>query len=272
VTSRLDVDAVTALVERVAAVAVTPRFRALQAGDVHDKGVDDLVTIADREAEALLAEGLTRLMPGVPVVGEEDVATHPEVLDVLATAPLAWVVDPLDGTRGFVEGSPDHAVMVALVEHGDVVAGWIHQPAHGLTFVAERGSGAFRNGERLHRPPAPTAFEALSGGVATRYLSPQVRTVVDGAGFGPDVVRGLGLWSGWWYPQVAVGDRDFVLYWNTWPWDHAPGAVIVREAGGVSRRLDGTDYRPGVVASGLLVAADDAAWHTVRARLPLLAE
>ena len=262
----VDVDAVTALVESVAAEVVTPRFRALRDGDVQAKGAaGDLVTVADQEAEALLAAGLTRLLPGVPVVGEEDAAAHPEVLDALADAPLAWLVDPLDGTRGFVEGSPDHAVMVALVARGEAVAGWIHQPAHGLSYVAERGSGARVNGAPLTRAAAPTALADLRGGVATRYLAPDQRAAVDDAGTGPGVELNPGMWSGLWYPRVARGDADFVLYWRTWPWDHAPGAVLVREVGGVSRRLDGTDYRSGVgPESGLLVAADDATWHTVR--------
>lgn len=269
-TRPLDVDAVTALVEEVAAAVVTPRFRALREGDVHAKGTgDDLVTIADHEAEVLLAAGLSRLLPGVPVVGEEDVAAHPEVLRLLVDAPLAWVVDPLDGTRGFVAGSPDHAVMVGLVEHGTAVAGWIHQPEHGVTFVAERGAGAFVGGARLSRPTPTTALAELRGGVATRYLPVGVLAAVADAGFGPGLQRSPGMWSGLWYPKVATGDQDFVLFWRTWPWDHTPGAVLVREVGGVSRRLDGTDYRAGTEGTGLLVAADDATWHRVRAALRL---
>ena len=268
-TSTLDVDAVTALVERVAAEVVTPRFRALAEGDVQAKGPGDLVTIADQEAEALLAEGLARLLPGVPVVGEEDVAAHPEVLRALVDAPLAWVVDPLDGTRGFVAGTGDHAVMVGLVEHGEAVAGWIHQPERGVTFVAERGAGAFAGGRRISRPAPSSAFAELRGGVAARYLPDDVLDAVGAAGFGPDVETSLGMWSGLWYPRVAVGERDFILFWRTWPWDHTPGAVLVREAGGVSRRLDGSDYRPGADATGLLVAADDATWRAVRERVAL---
>lgn len=264
----LDVGAVTALVEEVAAAVVTPRFRALREGDVHAKGLgDDVVTVVDHEAEALLAAGLSRLLPGVPVVGEEDVAAHPELLGLLVDAPLAWVVDPLDGTRGFVAGSPDHSVMVGLVEHGRAVAGWIHQPEHGVTFVAEQGSGAFANGARLSRTAPSAALADLRGGVATRYLSDDLRASVADAGFGPGLETSLGMWSGLWYPKVATGEADFALFWRTWPWDHTPGAVLVREVGGVSRRLDGTDYRPGVDGTSLLVAADDATWHAVRGRL-----
>ena len=264
----VDVDAVTALVEEVAAAVVTPRFRALREGDVHAKGLgDDLVTVVDHEAEVLLAAGLSRLLPGVPVVGEEDVAAHPELLRLLVDAPLAWVVDPLDGTRGFVAGSPDYSVMVGLVEHGAAVAGWIHQPEPGVTFVAEQGSGAVAGGGPPRRPAPAAARAARRGGVATRYLPDDVRAAVADAGFGAELETSLGMWSGLWYPKVATGEADFALFWRTWPWDHTPGAVLVREVGGVSRRLDGTDYRPGVEGTSLLVAADDATWHAVRGGL-----
>ena len=68
---------------------------------------------------------------------------------------------------------------------------------------------------------------------------------------------------------MASGTVDFLLYWRTWPWDHTPGAVLLREVGAVSRRLDGTDYRPDAVGQGLLAAADDATYAMVRDHLAL---
>jgi fructose-1,6-bisphosphatase/inositol monophosphatase family enzyme len=260
---RIDVDAVRALVEHVAATVVAPRFRALATGEVHAKGADDVVTVVDHEAEVLLTEGLTALAPGVPVVGEEAVAADPRVLDALEGAPRAWVVDPLDGTRAFVEGSPDHAVMVALVEQGEAVAGWICLPAHGRTFVAERGSGAWVDGHRVVRAaPDP---DALRGAVAVWAMDAETRRRVEGGS--PQLGLGAGtaqrLWSGWEYSRLATGERDYLGYWRSSPWDHAPGAVLVREAGGVSRFFDGNEYLPVAAGGPLLAAADAATWHTV---------
>ncbi|WP_225753042.1 inositol monophosphatase [Actinotalea sp. Marseille-Q4924] len=265
--SRIDVDAVRSLVEHVAATVVSPRFRALTSGEVHAKGADDVVTVVDHEAEALLTEGLAALAPGVPVVGEEAVAADPTVLDALVGAPRAWVVDPLDGTRAFVEGSPDHAVMVALVEHGEAVAGWICLPAHGRTFVAERGSGAWVGGHR--RSPRGPPARAPPGAVAVWAMDAATRRRVEAGS--PDLGLGAGtaqrLWSGWEYSQLATGERDYLGYWRSSPWDHAPGAVLVREAGGVSRFFDGTEYTALPVGGPLLAAADDATWRTVQAAL-----
>lgn len=263
----IDVDAVRDLVEHVAATVVAPRFRALTSGEVHAKGVDDVVTVVDHEAEALLTEGLTALAPGVPVVGEEAVAADPRVLAALDSAPRAWVVDPLDGTRAFVEGSPDHAVMVALVEQGEAVAGWICLPAHGRTLVAERGAGTWVDGRRVVRPPADP--ETLSGAVAVWAMDAATRARVEAGS--PELGLGAGtaqrLWSGWEYSRLVTGERDYLGYWRASPWDHAPGAVLVREAGGVSRFFDGTEYTAVKAGGPLLVAADDASWRTVQRAL-----
>ncbi|MCL3859969.1 inositol monophosphatase [Actinotalea sp. K2] len=269
--TEIDIDAVTALVEHVAATVVTPRFRTLLAGDISEKGPGDLVTVVDTEAERVLTLGLGEIAPGTPVVGEEDASARPEILGVLDGAPMSWVVDPLDGTQAFVDGSPDHAVMVALLEHGEAVAGWICLPQHGATFVAQRGSGAYRNGVRLTR--APTAQEPgdLRGGVAAWYLEAEVRARIEQnlQRLGPQAVTSARLWSGFSYAQVADGAQDFLVYSRTSPWDHAPGAVLLRETGGVSRRFDGRDYRPGESGRGLLAAADTPSYDRVRSVLGL---
>ena len=272
----IDVDAVTALVRHVADTVVTPRFRDLRDGDVSEKSPGDLVTVVDLAAEAALVDGLTGLGRGIPIVGEEGVAADPRLLDVIAGADQVWVVDPIDGTQAFVEGLPDHAVMVALVERGEAVGGWICLPQHEQMFVAMRGAGAWCNGHRLTRP-APDR-SALRGGVATAFLSSSAGDLPTGlreqvearvAAIGPGAYSSLRLWSGATYARIASGQEDFAFYWRTNPWDHAAGAVLLREVGGVSRRLDGSDYRADDAIAGLVVAASAQAADAVIAGLEL---
>lgn len=265
----MEVDAVTALVTRVADTVVLARFRDLGEGEVLTKGADDVVTVVDTAAEAALVEGLGEIAPGVPVIGEEGVAADPRLLGALAGADRAFVVDPIDGTRAFVEGVPDFAVMVAMVEHGESVAGWICLPALGSTYVAERGSGAFRDGVRL---PHLVRGEPLRGGVASALMPRELREGLAPRAKAAGLVgirTGVRLWSGRWYTMVATGEADVLVYWNTWPWDHAPGAVLVREVGGVVRRPDGTDYRPDDQRRGLVVAPDATSFARVRDGLGL---
>lgn len=254
----VDVDAVTALVEHVAATVVAPRFRDLVAGEVGEKGPGDIVTVVDHAAEVAITQALEVIAPGVPVVGEEAASADPSLFRLLG-APLAWVVDPLDGTRAFVEGSPDYAVMVGLVADGVPVAGWICLPEHRVTLVAERGAGVRCNGAPLVAVPREGEPRMQ---VAARYLpTPARERLVGGLATRPGAERIMlteTVWSGHEYARIALGDADGMLSWRTMAWDHVPGVAIVRELGGVARRLDGRDYRADVEAEGLLVAADEA--------------
>lgn len=268
----MDVDerlvaAVGAAVEEVAARVITPRFRMLLDAEVGEKAPGEVVTVVDREAEAALAERLLALRPGVPVVGEEAVADDAAVLDLLREPGPVWLLDPLDGTSGFVEGSRDHAVMVALVDAGTTLACWIHQPAHATTWTAVRGGGARRDGTPVRTPPAPRGAGALRGALKTRYLPAALRDDVRARApaLGP-VGPGAGS-AGVDHPAIAAGALDWAMWWRTLPWDHAPGALLVEEAGGMARRLDGSPYRADSDATGLLAAGSPALWAQVRARL-----
>jgi len=190
------------------------------------------------------------------VLGEEAYAGDHALLERYAAAPHSFTVDPVDGTKNFVHGSPDHAVMVSESRDGEVVRAWIWQPQHRLAYVAERGAGTFRNGERLTRPapPEPASWR----GVTSRR-----------AWIGRELpgLRPLELtWicCGVDYPKLLEGEADFVLYGAGWPWDHAPGLLLLREAGGHLGTHDGSPYRPaGPRAQGLLAAADRATYDAV---------
>ena len=262
----MDIDAVTAILEEAAEEAIVPRFGALADGDVTEKAAGEVVTIADREAEDLITPRLRELVDA-PVVGEEATAATPALLTALTSAPVAWVLDPLDGTANFVAGKPAWAVMAALIRDGETVASWIVRPADRQVYAAERGGGAWRNNVRIRRAPPPADLAQLRGVAHTRFLPPQQRATVLAA---RDRFAHLGpgaSCAGFDYPQLADGELDFVLFWRTLPWDHAPGTLLVTEAGGVARRPDGQPYRPASDAAGLLNAAGDSCWSAVRPAL-----
>ena len=207
----VDTEAVLRLLQDVAAQVVEPRFRALGRDEVSSKRrPGDLVTVADREAEVLITAALRAAHPDALVVGEEAVSADASLLRGWAAAPHAFTVDPVDGTRNFVKGSPDHAVMVAELRAGEVVRSWIWQPQHRVAYVAERGAGAWRDGVRLD--------------ATTRVARTRGRT---GTCCGVD------------YPRLATGEAGWGVWFKTKPWDHAPGSLLLTEAGGR------TAYRPG---------------------------
>ena len=257
-----DIDRITHLIEDTAAHEVRPRFRALAEGDVREKAAGDLVTVADEAAEAVLARRLVEALPGALVLGEEAAARDAAVLDRLADPAPVWVIDPVDGTGNFARGHPVFAVMVALVQHGETRAAWIHEPMEGRTTCATLGGGAFTNGVRLHLPPAPTQASDLVGTLhASQYGTPSLRRRLDRRRSRVQAVRSLRC-AGAEYVRMAHGTQHFSIFTKLAPWDHAPGTLILREAGGVAGLLDGRPYTPAVrEASGLLLAPDAESWQ-----------
>jgi len=261
------IGAVTRILQEAAEAAIVPRFRALAKAEVFEKAPGELVTVADHEAEDLITPQLQALVDA-PVVGEEATAVNPGLVRALREAPAAWAVDPLDGTANFVAGRPEWAVMAALVRGGMTVAGWIVRPADDLVYEAEFGAGVWRNGLRVQRAPASAPPPELRGVAYTRLMDPGARARARAAA--PQFAEfGKGAsCAGIDYARLIDGELDFILFWRTLPWDHAPGTLLVTEAAGTVRRLDGTEYHPAEERPGLLNAAGDECWHAVRPLLP----
>ncbi|KUL31498.1 inositol monophosphatase family protein [Actinoplanes awajinensis] len=258
---------VSALIREVAQTIVLPRFQKLSADEVHQKAPGDMVTIADQESERALTRGLTALLPGSVVVGEEAVAADPAVRDRIGAGGAVWIVDPVDGTNNFAAGRTPFCVMTALVRDGVTVAAWILDVVEDRMTLAEAGAGAFRDGVRLKsRADAPAAGE-LHGVISRKYLPENYRDQVDAHAGGLGGYTNGKHCAGYEYPAIATDLQQFGMFWRLFPWDHAPGSLIVQEAGGVSRLLDGTDYRAANTRRGLLVAANEDIWQTVHSTL-----
>ena len=117
------------LLKDVADEVITPRFRRSPTVSSRE-AAGDLVTDADREAEVLITAALVAAYPDAVVLGEEIFAGDPALMDRYAVTDHAFTVDPVDGTKNFVHGSKDHAVMVGVTVAGEVVRAWIWQPQH----------------------------------------------------------------------------------------------------------------------------------------------
>src|SRR3954468_11370059 len=151
--STRDAGAVDQLLREAARVEIMPRFRNLSAHEVRQKSsAMDLVTDADEAAERMIAKGLRQVFPHAVLIGEEATEHDPSLLDRLEDADLAFLIDPVDGTKNFASGLPLFGVMVAAVMRGEVVAGIIHDPIGDDTAIAVRGDGAWterRDGRRV---------------------------------------------------------------------------------------------------------------------------
>jgi len=257
-----------ALVARVATRDIMPRFGHLQQHQIHAKtSAFDLVTEADETAEAAITAWLAQAYPRALVVGEEATARQPALLDALGQAELAFVVDPLDGTKNFASGLPLFGVMVAVVARARVVASVIHDPVTRTTAYALQGGGAWmEDADGLATPlrvAAAVPLYEIQGIAGTNFLPEPLRSTVNGN------LSKLSM-TNWFrcaaheYRLAAAGHCHILFYNRLMPWDHAAGWLLHQEAGGFSAHFDGSPYSPTHTTGGLLCAPTEACWHAVR--------
>ncbi len=255
--------AVAALMRQVAADVVMPRYRNLATHEVIEKAADDLVTIADRESEERLQEGVARLLPEARIVGEEAVAADGALLSLLGTG-LNWIIDPIDGTHNFAAGRPPFGLMIALVDNGIVQQGWMLDPLSDRLCHAALGQGATINGERV--TARPTGALMPVAGISLLFADPENRVRLKARAEGRLEMADIPRCAAEQYPRIVLGVNDLAVFERTLPWDHAPGSLFVNEAGGRVARPDGAPYVIGAdPGKGLLAACSPAMWDKAAA-------
>lgn len=256
--------AVCAAMQQAANAAIFPRYQKLAAADISDKAADDVVTIADMESEAILAEALARIQPEATIVGEEAAHTNPALLDRLGDD-LCWIIDPLDGTNNFAQGKPPFGILVALSQGGETIGGWIYDVLSGRFCHAIRGGGAYIDDERItarttgQNPPV-AAISLLFADAAKRealrtHIAPHYTTV--------DIPRCAAEQ----YPRLVLGVNDLSIFERTLAWDHAAGVLFLNEAGGMAARIDGSAYRVDDARKGMIGASSPALWEQLARRM-----
>lgn len=250
----MDTQAVLDLMKHSADTVIRPRFRELSASDIHEKAPGDLVTVADRESEQVILEVLAREYPNALMVGEEATAADPTILDRIKTAEHAWTIDPIDGTRNFVNGDPNYAVMVGELRDGQPVRGWIWQPEHEIAHVAEVGAGTYRNGEKVMRGQTRPLSE-LRGATSS-----ELRDVGDAEIPAPGASTGC---AGTDYAGILDDVYDWTAFRHAWPWDHVPGLLMIAEAGGRSGYPDGSPYEARHHQHWIMAAASEESFAAV---------
>jgi 3'(2'), 5'-bisphosphate nucleotidase len=252
---QLALDVATELAARAGA-ATLPYFRSDV--QVQRKAGSEPVTQADRDAQAVILDGLRRFFPSYGVLAEES-----EEQASWADHRRAWVVDPLDGTQDFIAGYDGFSVMIGLLEERRPILGVVHRPVRALTYRAVVGHGAeiVQGDQRL--PLRPTATAAL-GAIRLVVSKSHRSTLIDDAKRALQItdeenIGSVGLKIG----LIARGERDLYLnpeghcrLWDTC----APEAILV-EAGGRMTDLHGDPlrYQPGELhVRGGIVASNGA--------------
>lgn len=200
------------------------------------------VTEADKQAEAIILDGLARIAPDIPVIAEEAMATGAKP----KPSPVFFLVDALDGTREFIAGRPEYTVNIALVADGIPVTGIVYCPATGDLFSAEDGTAhALRIGAEAAPRRVLSVRQSVSGPIVLASRSHRTPQTDDWIAAQPgSAVSTVG--SSKKFCLIAAGEADlYPRFGRTMEWDTAAGDAILRAAGGMTRTLDGAPLRYG---------------------------
>lgn len=195
---------------------------------VERKANDSPVTIADREAEQKIRQIVHDRFPDHGILGEE----HGEEQ---GSAPVRWIIDPIDGTKSFVHGVPLYGTMIGIEVHGEAPVGVVYMPALNEMYYAAEGLGAYMNGRRIQASMTDVLSEAV-------VLNTSEKKLRDQAGYRElcSRTRFQRTWGDCYgHMLVASGRAEIMLDPGMSVWDCAPLKVIVEEAGGVFTDWDG---------------------------------
>lgn len=221
----------------------------------------DFVTAADMASQNLIKERVAQLCAADRVIGEEDGMSDEAIIKTIRNNPKGsrlWLVDPLDGTVNYIRGLLGYGVSIAVFDGSETIAGAIYQPDGDALYLAEPGSGAYRNGKRLK----VSQYAKLSQCIGSTHIPVSDMNWREHTNRWNEAVcaqcQNLRMLGASIYAQtrVASGGLDFYYERGPHPWDLAAGKVLIEEAGGVMTRLDGGafDFGPGgvIAASGAI--------------------
>ncbi len=237
------VETAAAIAREAAAIIEDLRLRSI---GYEIKGESDLVTAADRASELHIVSRLRAAFPTHGIVAEE--GNNEEM-----RSEYCWYVDPLDGTTNFAHGYPVYNTTLGLEKHGEIVAGVVYDFTRNEMFTAEKGAGAYLNGERLSVSKADRIEDGLfSTGFPSRrrhhniniHFYYQLAMISHGVRRGGSAAIDLAY--------VASGRLDAFWEFGLNPWDLAAGKLLVEEAGGLVTDMHGA---PHVMSSRHILAA-----------------
>lgn len=229
-TYRDERDAAVEAAQRAARL-IRARAGTVAANDIREKGLNDLITETDEEAQQIIESVLTDAFPAYDILAEED--EERSALDAVADG-HRWIIDPLDGTTNFTFDAPPYAVSIALQRGRDIVVSVVLDVAPDVLYTAVRGEGAYRNGTPIRVSTTDSLRRSL---IATGFpfRTPEnIDAYMDVLGTFIETTRGVrrhgaaAIDLAW----LACGKYTGFFETGLSPWDVAAGVLLIEEAGG----------------------------------------
>jgi 3'(2'), 5'-bisphosphate nucleotidase len=224
------------------------RDAGLKAMDIYSREVDvalkadsSPVTEADLAVDEILTKELVRLFPDCPVVTEEQASTH--VVD--AKNGRFFLVDPIDGTKEFINKTGEFTINIGLIENNVPIAGIVYAPAQGRLFIAETDGSCYELNDDNFRKDLKVrnCGESSMIAVASRsHNTPETQSFLDDNGISDCVSAGSSLK----FCVLAAGEADiYPRFGPTMEWDTAAGHAVLSGAGGQVLNIDGSPFKYG---------------------------
>jgi myo-inositol-1(or 4)-monophosphatase len=202
--------------------------------DADLKARNDWVSKADRESEDAITAAIAAHRPSDAFLGEERGRSN-------SASSRVWIIDPLDGTSNYLQHFPMWSVSIALQENGETITGVVYEPLRDLFFTAQKGRGAFRNGDLVHvSSQGGVEGSFLATGFpfrAQEYIDAYVHIFRDVIRIAKGVRRAGSAALDLAYTAAGVFDGFFEMHLA--PWDVAAGTLLVTEAGGIVTDFSG---------------------------------
>ena len=228
-----------------ASEALLDYFGRIKASEIEEKARNDFVTEADKKSEMIIIKTIQEVFPQHTIVAEES-GLH-------SGNDWKWYVDPLDGTKNFIHGLPVFCISIGVEFKGELVAAVVKAPVLEETFVAEKGNGAYCNGDRLSVSSRPFEMALVATGFPFRgkelldsYLKCFKEVFFNVSGIRRCGSAALDL------AYTAKGVFDGFWEMSLHPWDIAAGVLLIEEAGGIVSDFKG---ERGFLESGNIVGA-----------------
>ncbi len=208
-------------------------------------GADNLtepVTIADKTASRIVVEGISKAFPGDAILSEEET----DDAENRFVGKRIWMIDPIDGTWGFIKKDGDFGVQIGLTANGEAILGVVYLPVHGKLYFAVKNDGAFliENADepKRLRVSDKTSFAEMNLASSRNHRSPRMRRIIENFGIRREIQRGsVGLKVGLIAEQIC--DLYIHLSPRTKFWDTCAPQVILEEAGGQMTDVFGSPLR-----------------------------
>jgi len=239
---------------------ILPKFCNLKEFDLKRKSNNDLVTSVDIEVEKQLEISLKKLIPSSLFIGEELFENNNSILDYYHEKNYCWTVDPIDGTTNYSKGKEKFAIMIGLSFRDKILQSWIYKPLDELMCYAINGEGSFINDIKI-KSNSITELNKCKGSISKKYWSDYNSIIMHSIISKFENVSSYGC-IGFEYIDIANGNRDFTILSKLSPWDHLPGILIAREAGGIDTYFDDGQYnfllshKKNLIVSGNKVLTD----------------